>query len=663
SVPGVTVRGEDGFGLRPNIGIRGANSDRSAKVTLTEDGVLLGPAPYAAPAAYYFPMVTRMVGVEVFKGPAAIRFGPQTVGGAVNLLTRPIPQGYAHRLDVAAGLYQTRKVHGWSGYGTGRGGILVEGVHLRTGGFKELDGGDPDGGDTGFDRTEAMVKGRLGLSERHQLTLKLGYANETSNETYLGLSAADYDANPYRRYAASQRARMLWDRTQAELGWNVRVDRTFRLRTVAYHHYQSRAWTKFNAFSGAVNTHTLLQDPNPGGQSAVFVDILRGQEDSGDENQLLLIGTNDRQFHSYGVQSTARWSLPGEDVSSNLEAGVRVHRDDVVRIHTEDAFEMLNGTLNQTDDPTVTTLDSDAYSQAFSAHVQEDLRYKMLHLLPGARVEVIESFREDEGNDSLPTEPITRATVLPGLGVLRALSPWMHAFAGVHRGFSPVAPGQAEDVEAEVSWNYEGGLRFYQGDLGTELVGFFNDYTNISGACTFSAGCTDDLVGQQFNGGEAWIYGLEAVIQHTILLPGDVSVPLSGNYTYTETQFRTSFSSGFAQFGNVLAGDSLPYVPRHQGSGQITLAHPRFSVGVNVKGHAGMLDEAKPWPIEDTDVPALFLVDGAASVAIVDGWSAYVTATNLTQSTANTAWRPFGARPTAPLQAMVGVKWAAGSAK
>ena len=149
SVPGVNIREEDGFGLRPNIGFRGATPERSQKITVMEDGILIGPAPYSAPAAYYFPMMSKVTSVEVSKGPAATKYGPNTVAGAINLVTRQVPQASEGSIDLAAGSDGFGRAKAYFGSTNGDFGYVVEGVHLRSDGFKELDGG----GDTGFEKT------------------------------------------------------------------------------------------------------------------------------------------------------------------------------------------------------------------------------------------------------------------------------------------------------------------------------------------------------------------------------------------------------------------------------------------------------------------------------------------------------------------------------
>ena len=162
-VPGLNIVEEEGFGLRPSIGIRGSGTDRNAKIAVMEDGVPIAPAPYSAPSAYYFPRMPRMHAVEVSKGPAAIKYGPQTVAGAISMISTPIPgtpgSGPSGKADLFGGEFGTLRGHGLVGgiMDTGRAfdvGMSLETLQERSGGFKQLD----SGGDTGFEIQDYVAK-------------------------------------------------------------------------------------------------------------------------------------------------------------------------------------------------------------------------------------------------------------------------------------------------------------------------------------------------------------------------------------------------------------------------------------------------------------------------------------------------------------------------
>ena len=99
--------------------------------------------------------------VRVIKGPGAVSFGPQTVGGAIDLVTRAHPRRRGGRRSISrSAATATARCTPASAPARARSGYVIEGVHLRIDGFKELDGG----GDTGFDKNEWMWKGRYLLS-------------------------------------------------------------------------------------------------------------------------------------------------------------------------------------------------------------------------------------------------------------------------------------------------------------------------------------------------------------------------------------------------------------------------------------------------------------------------------------------------------------------
>lgn len=655
AVPGVYARSEDGMGLRPNIGIRGTSPDRSKKITLMEDGVLFGPAPYSAPAAYFFPQITRMEMVRVIKGPAGVSFGPQTVGGAIDLVTRRVPVGEVGSLDLATGQYGYGKLHAYYGASSGRSGYVIEGVHLRTDGFKQLDGG----GDTGFVHNEWMWKGRYQLSNNpnalQEVTLKLGYSDEDSHETYLGLTDADFRANPLRRYRASQLDHMLWHRTQVVAFYRAEFARAFTIDVAAYRHDFSRTWRKVNHLKNRAIAD-VLAEPD-GAMNQIFYRVLTGDEDSASAAETIYVGPNRRNYVSQGIQAIAAWRGLTGPISHRYEASARLHYDHIDRLHTEDGFLMRSGTLVHDGNGTLTTADARAWTNAVALYAGGWSSWGPLTLTPGLRTEFITATVRDR-LAGIETARATDTVFIPGIGAHLALTPSLGLFAGAYRGFSPVAAEAEEGAREEYSVNYEAGARWRGRNTRFEAIGFFNDYQNLTSVCSFAQGCVTEAAFQQYNAGRVYIWGAELLAQVNIPVGRRVVFPLSGTYTLTRTRLRDTYESEDPTLGNVTAGDEMPYVPHHQAMVSAAIDTPFASLTCAATYVSAMREQAGHGEIPSglrTDES--FLLDVTARAFIGRHGQVYLQGRNILDADDLASRRPFGARPVAPRWIQVGTKW------
>lgn len=660
-VPGVNIRQEDGYGLRPNIGFRGATPERSKKIALMEDGILIAPAPYSASAAYYFPLVSRMTGVEVFKGPASIKYGPNTVAGALNLTTRAIPLDSVSEVDVAWGSDGYNKFHIHHGDTIGRFGYLVEAITLNADGFKELD----NNGKTGFDKKSFMTKFNYDLSTTNTnqlIELKLGYDDETSNESYLGLTDEDFALTPNRRYAASQNDLMDWTHSNALLTHFIEVN-DFSITNRAYYNKFERSWNKLNGFDVTdknLRLESIIAKPHLN-NNPEFLKIIQGERDSENARENLVLGDNAREYYSWGVQSDITKKITVGAITHELEVGIRYHVDEIERMHTIDTFAMQSGKLVKasTNAPKATTFNTEK-SEALSVYIQDSMTLDALTLTAGVRGEYIDATYQNSVNadDWLTKES---RIWLPGISAFYQLNDELGFLMGINKGYVPTSPQQEPRIKPEESVNYELGARFSNGETNAEMVLFFNDFSNLKESCTFSASANCTVIDTEYNAGEVDIYGVEASASHTITLTDSIDMPLSAVYTYSKSEFKESFESDFPLWGNVNAGDEVPYLPKHQLTLTLELASNRWQVAVlakyigEMKETSGMGDDINFVGVKTN---ALTVVDLSASHEIGDGddGSIYFKLDNIFDTVESVSHRPYGARPSKPRQAVIGYK-------
>ncbi|GLP96792.1 TonB-dependent receptor family protein [Paraferrimonas sedimenticola] len=649
-VPGVYVMEEDGYGLRPNIGMRGTGTSRSEKITVMEDGVLVAPAPLAAPAAYYFPTMGRMTGVEVLKGSSAVRHGPRTTGGVLNLISRQIPDdGRDVFADVAIGENNYGKIHAAAAGNKDNIGALLEVYRYQADGFKKL----PVNKDTGFVKNDVMfkLKGRSlpGASTYQETELKYKYSDEESDETYMGLTDADFANSPYARYAASQNDKMKTDHHNAQINHFARFSGGTELSSQVYYNKFARNWYKAykvngdSLGSGGIDAASAF-DKNPTAEG-LSVDIK----------------ANNREYYSYGIQTEA--VMPMGD--HNFIIGGRYHYDQMDRFQWADNW-MLNQDLSMTlvnaGEPGTDSNRIDSGRTA-AGYAQGEFVFGDLQVNAGARYQWVELRRKDWGktNPSRQGSPDkdvknTVQAVLPAIGLTYRATDDLVILAGVQKGFAPPAPGN-DSAKAEESINYEAGLRYNMGSIGIDAIGFFSDYSNMHGNCTAAQGCDEEKIDNQYNAGEVEIKGLELSANYTADL-GAVDMPLRLAYTLTDSQFKNDFESDLDTWGSVKKGDELPYLAKHQLYLRAGLEGNNWTFNVNARYLSDMRTQAGQGTIPaDRLIPSRWVMDLGANYRIGEQHKIYLNVDNLTNKV-YAATRVHGSlQPGKPRTAILGYRY------
>ena len=629
-IPGINGYADDGFSnSRLSIGIRGLNPRRSARVLILEDGVPIQPALYIYPNAYYNPPADRIDAVEVIKSSAALRYGPQTMGGVINYTTRKPDgtKGFANQLTGGNNGY-------YSAFselrGIGNPDKVVSDIQLL---YKHGDGFREN---NTFDQANGTVKTLFQLSEEKTLYLKLNGNFENSNATYTGLTEYSFQTDPNFNPKEHDNFKIL--RTSLDLIYTNKISTNLVSNTIMYTSvFDRRWWREDDIFVRPATLETGNLAPVPYFQTGDLVRTGNGKSNFG-----IL-----RTFYVGGIEQNYTFTHGLAGNIGRAEIGGRIHWerfvDDKKTGNAPEARDGIyyTGTPGSETDPVKIVGQSHHYETiALALYVREQMSFEKLTLTPGLRFEVFKQDRVDRLRGSVFADKVS-SVLLPGIGVNYELGQF-NFFGGLHRGYTAPSSGALKitnfgqnvdagglDLEPEKSWNIELGFRSWIPGVIVETSGFLIKVQDLVAAGR----------GTAFkNLGKVDLSGLEMAMTLGISELVSILPDLNLSYTYLQTNIVDGIVKSAMIAGNVdvdLNGNELPYAPRHTFT--VGLAK-RIGDGLRLRADMRFVDEVftdfenlqKTFNRGDTGpIPSYTIVNASIDYKLTRQWQLFLTAKNI----------------------------------
>ncbi|WP_010453823.1 TonB-dependent receptor family protein [Vibrio rotiferianus] len=427
SVPGIKVQDETGTGVLPNISVRGLKASRSGHAQFLMDGVPLTLAPYGHTGQSIFPATLSMLDrIDIVRGGAAVQYGPNNVGGVINLVTKPIPNTWQTEISNRLTVFEAGdtplndfylRTGGWL---TDTFAIQVEGNFLKGESFREHS-------DTDVKNFQAKAQWLLSDTQELQAFIQ---RYDADTQMPGALSPEDYKKDrtqskrPYDEYQGKS------TRWSVKYLHDLNIADSAELEVLTFGHNSERFFQwGFNSSGGH------WADP-----SLPSTDIR----------------TSPREFRVYGVEPKLAMYFEGKSVTQNWIVGARYVNEDIDYKLTQTPIEG-----GETKVPRDWHLETDAFAGYISNEI--GLFNDALKVTPGVRYESVDMTFDDLGKSQSADNKVTEW--LPGLTVAYHLTDQWVGYANAQKSLR--APqiayirGLGEEG-SELAWNYELGARYNQ---------------------------------------------------------------------------------------------------------------------------------------------------------------------------------------------------------
>jgi Fe(3+) dicitrate transport protein len=614
SVAGVSVREEEGYGFIPNIGLRGLNPNRSQKILVLEDGVPVAPSLFLDNASYYSPRIERMERIEVLKGASSLRYGPSTIGGTINYISKDPLAGNSATFKLGTHGYRSAEINAGASAGDAFGGISL--IRAQGDGLR----------DNGFDMSDFMLKTGMAIGDKHLLSAKFSWYDNEINTSYVGLRPLEYQQDHSRNAAPDDY--FLTNRFGLDINHEAEFSDNISLNTLLYWSRLERDYWRRDVIGRSAEGTTFR--PCDGSRSCT--------------------GGRTRTFDMLGMDSRLALAHHGFGIPNQAEIGVRLHREKL------DSRTIGGFTPSAREGVLSSYEESSADSIALYAQNRFDVN-EQVALTPGVRVE---HYRQARNNLS-PQNPANRSSgktdnteIMPGLGLTWQAAPSAQIFAGVYRGFAPAivataisSTGVDQQLEAERSTNLEIGVRGKHGDFFYEAAAFRMDFANQITPQTESGGIT------QTNAGETLNQGLE-LSAGTVL---GQSFSLEGNMTWLATaKYMSVPLTGANTYGN-----RLVYAPEITANLALVYRHDDWLARLAANHVSSQFSDAANTVVESADgrvgeIPAYTVLNLSGGYQVTDKIRLFASVYNLTDKKYIAGRHPDGIFPGTERSVQAGVK-------